>query len=75
MTSLFVQVLLALMLLPWILAVLVMLVVSRMRRDKRKRWQDFVTALGLLTLAYAGMRLNLWMSEHFPHTIDARLWQ
>jgi hypothetical protein len=75
MTSLFVQVLLAVMLLPWILAVLAMLAVSRMRHDKRKRWQDFATALGLLTLSYAGARLNLWMSEHFPHTIDARLWQ
>jgi hypothetical protein len=75
MTSLLVQVLLAVLLLPWILAVLLMLAVSRMRRDPGKRWQDFVTALGLLTLIYASARLNLWVTRHVKHSIDAQLWR
>lgn len=75
MTSLFVQVLLAVLLLPWILAVLLILAVSRMRRDKRKRWLDFVTALGFLTLIYVSTRLNLWVARHVQHSIDPQLWR
>ena len=75
MTSLFVQVLLAVLLLPWILAVLLILAVSRMRRDKRKRWQDFVTALGFLTLIYVSTRLNLWVARHVQHSADPLLWR
>jgi hypothetical protein len=75
MTSFFVQVLLAVLLLPWIFAVLLMLAISRMRRDPGKRWQDFVTALGFLTLIYVTTRLNLWVARHVQHSIDPQLWR
>jgi PAP2 superfamily protein len=73
--SIIVQAVLAVLLLPWVLAVLVLLVSSRLRRDRGKRWQDFVTALGLTVVIYLNTRLSLWLAKYVPHTIDARLWR
>jgi hypothetical protein len=75
MNSVVVMVLIAVLLVPWVLAVLLMLLVSRLRRDPRKRWQDFMTALGLTVLIYCNTRLTQWLAQHVPHTIDGWLWR
>ena len=75
MNSVVVIVLIAVLLVPWVLSVLLMLLVSRLRRDPRKRWQDFMTALGFTVLIYINTRVTQWMAQHVPHTVDGWLWR
>ncbi len=64
----------AALLVPWVFAVVIILIASRFRRDRAKRRQDFLTAVGLTVLMGFTTTLNMWMAQHIPHTIDARLW-
>ena len=64
----------AALLVPWVFAVVIILIASRFRRDRAKRRQDFLTAMGLTVLMGFTTTLNMWMAQHIPHTFDARLW-
>jgi hypothetical protein len=64
----------AALLVPWVFAVVILLIASRFRRDRGKRRQDFLTAMGLTVLMGVSTSLNLWLAQHVSHTIDARLW-
>ena len=44
------------LLVPWKVAVLLLLLVSRLRQDMHRRWQDFTTALGPGHSRVAGAR-------------------
>lgn len=74
MNSLIITAIIAALLVPWVFAVLIILIASWVRRDRAKRRQDFLTAVGLTVLMGVGASLNLWVSRHVPYTIDARLW-
>lgn len=74
MNSILVQSFIAALLVPWVFAVVIIVIASRLRRDHRKRRQDFVTAMGLTVLMGVSTSINLQLAQHFPHTIDARLW-
>jgi hypothetical protein len=74
MNSILIASFIAALLVPWVFAVVILLIASRFRRDRGKRWQDFVTATGLTVLMGVSTSLNLWLALHVPHTIDARLW-
>lgn len=75
MHSILVQAFLAALLVPWVFAVVLILIASRLRRDPSKRRQDFISAMGLTVLMGGTTSLNIWLAQHFPHTIDARLWR
>ena len=62
------------LLVPWVFAVVILLIASRFRRDRGKRRQDFLTAMGLTALMGVSTSLNMWLALHVPRTIDARLW-
>ena len=64
----------AALLVPWVFAVVILLIASGLRRDRGKRRQDFLTATGLTVLMGVGTSLNLWLAQHISHTFDARLW-
>jgi len=74
MNNALVAALIAALLVPWVFAVIIILIASRVRRDSTKRRQDFLTAMGLTVLMGLTTVLNMWMAKHIPHTIDARLW-
>ena len=74
MNSILVAAFIAALLVPWVFAVIIILIASRLRRDPSKRRQDFLTAMGLTVLMGVTTVLNMWMAKHIPHTIDARLW-
>ena len=74
MNSALIAALIAALLVPWVFAVVVILIASRFRRDPAKRRQDFISAIGLTVLMGANTSLNVWIAHHIPHTIDARLW-
>lgn len=65
----------AALLVPWVFAVVIILIASRFRRDLSRRRQDFFTAIGLTVLMGVNTSLNMWMVRHLPHTFDARLWR
>ena len=74
MNSALIAVFIAALLVPWVFAVVILLIASRLRRDRGKRRQDFLTAMGLTVLMGVSTSLNLWLAQHVLHTIDARLW-
>jgi hypothetical protein len=74
MNSALIAAFIAAILVPWVFAVVILLIASRCRRDRGKRRQDFLTALGLTVLMGVSTSLNLWLALHVSHTIDARLW-
>jgi PAP2 superfamily len=75
MNSALIAAFIAALLVPWVFAVVTILIASRFRSDTGKRRQDFLTAIGLTVLMGADTILNMWMAHHIPHTIDARLWR
>jgi len=75
MNSVLIAAFVAALLVPWVFAVVIILIVSRLRRDKGKRRLDFLTAMGLTVLMGVNISLSIWLAQHFPHTIDARLWR
>jgi hypothetical protein len=75
MNSALIAAFIAALLVPWVFAVVILLTASRLRRDRGKRRQDFLTAMGLTVLMGVSTSLNIWLAQHLPHTIDARLWR
>lgn len=75
MNSALIAAFIAALLVPWVFAVVAILIASRFRRDAEKRRQDFITAIALTVLMGANTILNMWTAHHIPHTIDARLWR
>ena len=75
MNSILISAFIAALLVPWVFAVVILLIASRFRRDRGRRRQDFLTAMGLTVLMGVSTSLNIWLAQHLPHTIDARLWR
>jgi hypothetical protein len=75
MNSALIAAFIAALLVPWVFAVVILLIASRFRRDRGRRRQDFLTAMGLTVLMGVSTSLNIWLAHHLPHTIDARLWR
>jgi hypothetical protein len=75
MNSALIAALITALLVPWLFAVVIILIVSRLRRDKGKRRLDFLSAMGLTVIMGVNTSLSIWLAQHFPHTIDARLWR
>jgi len=74
MNSALIAAFIAALLVPWVFAVVILLIASRVRQDRGKRRQDFVTAMGLTALMGVSTSLNMWLALHVPRTIDTRLW-
>jgi hypothetical protein len=75
MNSALIAAFIAALLVPWVFAVVIILIASRFRRNPGMRRQDFITAIGLTVLMGVNTSLNMWAAHHIPHTIDARLWR
>lgn len=75
MNSALIAALIVALLVPWVFAVIFILIASRFRKDLDKRRQDFLTAIGLTVVMGVNTSLNLWMARHIPRTVDAQLWR
>ncbi len=57
---------------PWT-GVVVLLVVSMLRRNAVRRYQDAITAIGYAAYVGVAIQLHIYLAGHTPNTIDAAL--